>query len=80
MPMTPPTSGYRGAEADVERAVVGSGGRPSGQTHATLRKTARVVQAVVAEEQRQMVMDFGSPVGDVDAARVVDVAQDALRC
>jgi type IV secretion system protein VirD4 len=73
MPMTPPPIGSRGAEADVERAGVAAGGRPSGQTHVAPKKTAPVVQAVVAEEQRQMVMDFGSPV--VDAEDVVDQSQ-----
>jgi type IV secretion system protein VirD4 len=43
------------------------------QAHVVSKKTVPVVQAVVAEEQRQMVMDFGSPV--VDAEDVVDQSQ-----
>jgi type IV secretion system protein VirD4 len=75
MPMTPPASGSRGAEADVERAGETAGGRPSGQAHVVPRKTVPVVQSVVAEEQRQMVMDFGSEVADADAVSEVDEAQ-----
>jgi type IV secretion system protein VirD4 len=75
MPMTPPSNGSRGGEADVERARQSHGGRPSVQAHVVSKKTVPVVQAVVAEEQRQMVMDFGSPVGDAEPAREVDQAQ-----
>jgi len=75
MPMTPPPVGSRGAEADVERTGVAVGGRPSGQNHVAPKKTAPVVQAVVAEEQRQMVMDFGSPVADAEAVTDADEAQ-----
>jgi type IV secretion system protein VirD4 len=75
MPMTPPPVGLRGAEADVERAGVAAGGRPSGQTHVAPKKNAPVVQAVVAEEQRQMVMDFGSLVADAKAESDIDEAQ-----
>lgn len=75
MPMTPPANGFRGAEADVERAHQVAGGRPSGQTHFVPKKTAPVVQAVVAEEQRQMVMDFGSPVADVKSVTDLDETQ-----
>lgn len=75
MPMTPPPSGSRGAEADVERARQVIGGRPSGPTRVVPRKTVPVVQAVVAEEERQMVMDFGSPVADAEVVGVVDEAQ-----
>jgi type IV secretion system protein VirD4 len=75
MPMTPPASGSRGAEADVERARQVAGGRASGQAHVAPKKTAPVVQAVVAEEERQMVMDFGGLVADAEAVRVVDEAQ-----
>jgi type IV secretion system protein VirD4 len=75
MPMTSPSSGSGGAEADVERAHENAGGRPSGQTHLAPKKTAPVVQAVVAEEQRQTVMDFGGAVADAAAVSEVDEAQ-----
>jgi type IV secretion system protein VirD4 len=75
MPMTPPSDGSRGGEADVERAGETVGDRPSGQTHVAPKKTAPVVQAVVAEEQRQMVMDFGGAAADVEVERVGDEAQ-----
>ena len=58
----------------MERAGEAAGGRPSGQAHVVLKKTVPVVQAVVAEEQRQMVMDFGSEVAAAEAARVGDEA------
>jgi type IV secretion system protein VirD4 len=60
MPMTPPSDVPRGGEADVdmESASQVSGGYPSGQNDGAPKKTAPVVQAVVAEEQRQMEMDF----------------------
>jgi type IV secretion system protein VirD4 len=73
--MTPPPVGSRGAEADVERARQVIGGRPSGPTHFAPKKTAPVVQAVVAEEQRQMVMDFGGAVADAEAVTDADEAQ-----
>jgi len=77
MPMTPPSDVPRGGEADVdmESASQVSGGYPSGQNDGAPKKTAPVVQAVVAEEQRQMEMDFGSQVVDAEAASVVDEAQ-----
>jgi type IV secretion system protein VirD4 len=75
MPMTPPANGSRGAEADLERVRQVAGGRPSGSAHVVRKKTAPVVQAVVAEEQRQMVMDFGREVADADAVSVADEAQ-----
>ena len=75
MPMTPPSSRPRGAEADVERARQSEGGRPSGQSRVVAKKTATVVQAVIAEEQRQMTMDFGSHVADADAERSGDEPQ-----
>jgi type IV secretion system protein VirD4 len=73
--MPTPPSGSRGAVADVERVRQAVGGRQSGSTHVIPKKTAPVVQAVVAEEQRQMVMDFGGAVADADAVSVVDEAQ-----
>jgi type IV secretion system protein VirD4 len=42
----------------MESASQVSGGYPSGQNDGAPKKTAPVVQAVVAEEQRQMEMDF----------------------
>jgi type IV secretion system protein VirD4 len=74
MPMTPP-SGSRGAEADVDRARQVADGRSSGPAHLAPKKTVRVVQAVIAEEQRQMTMDFGSPVADAEPVSAVDEAQ-----
>ena len=73
--MTPPPIGSRGAEADVERARQPAGGRPSGQTHLAPKKTVPVVQAVIAQEQRQMEMDFGGAVADVEAVTDADEAQ-----
>ena len=75
MPMTPPSDGPGGTEADVERASQAGDGQPSGQADAAPKKTAPVVQAVIAEEQRQMEMDFGSSVVDSEAASVADEAQ-----
>lgn len=75
MPMTPPSDGPGGTEADVERASQAGDGQPSGQADAAPKKTAPVVQAVIAEEQRQMEMDFGSGVADSEAASVADEAQ-----
>jgi len=51
------------------------GGQLSRPTDGVPKKTAPVVQAVIAEEQRQMEMDFGSQVADAEAASVVDEAQ-----
>jgi type IV secretion system protein VirD4 len=75
MPMTPPASGSRGAEADVDMGREPAGRLPSGQTHITPKKTAHVVQAVVAGEQRQMEMDFGGAVPDTEPASAIDEAQ-----
>jgi type IV secretion system protein VirD4 len=75
MPMTPPLSGPRGPETDVERVRQAADGQPSGQTHVVRKKTAPVVQTVVTEEQRQMTMDFGSPVANAEAATDADEAQ-----
>jgi len=77
MPMTPPSSGPRGSEADVdmERANQVSGSQPLAQDDAAPMKTAPVVQAVVAEEQRQMEMDFGNQVANAGAVDVDDEAQ-----
>jgi len=75
MPMTPPPKGSSRPEADVEGLREGVGDQPSGQTEPNPRKTAPVVQAVIAEEQRQMEMDFGSGVVDSEAASVADEAQ-----
>ena len=75
MPMTPPPDGPRGSEADVVAAHQAADGQSAGQTDAAPKKTAPVVQAVIAEEQRQMEMDFGSQVVDAEAASVVDEAQ-----
>jgi type IV secretion system protein VirD4 len=75
MPMTPPSDGPGGTEVVVERASQAGDGQPSGQADAAPKKTAPVVQAVIAEEQRQMEMDFGSGVADSEAASVADEAQ-----
>ncbi|MEC8582744.1 MAG: type IV secretory system conjugative DNA transfer family protein, partial [Pseudomonadota bacterium] len=75
MPMTPPSSGPRDSEADVERAREAVEGRPSGQPDAVSKKTAPVVQAVIAEEQRQMEMVFEGPVADAETVGVEDEAQ-----
>ena len=75
MPMTPPSSGPSGPEDVVHGAGPDADGLPSGQPDAVPKKTAPVVQAVIAEEQRQMEMDFGSRVVDVEAVSVVDEAQ-----
>ena len=44
-------------------------GQPSGQTDVAPKKTAPVVQAVIAEEQRQMEMDFAAQVRSDDPIR-----------
>jgi len=75
MPMTPPPDEPRGSEADVERAREAAGGLSSGQTDVATKKTAPVVQAVIAEEQRQMEMDFEGPVADAETVGVEDEAQ-----
>jgi type IV secretion system protein VirD4 len=75
MPMTPPSDEFRGSEADVDMGREPAGRRPSGQTHITPKKTAPVVQAVVAGEQRQIEMDFGSQVAGAETVGVDDEAQ-----
>jgi type IV secretion system protein VirD4 len=77
MPMAPPPDGPSGPEADVEAARQEAGSQTSGQTDVAPKQTAPVVQAVIAGEQRQMELDFGSKVVDADAEaeRVVDEAQ-----
>ena len=75
MPMTPPPDGPRGSEADVERVREAVEGRPSGQSDVVPKKTAPVVQAVIAEEQRQMEMDFGVRVADAETVGLDDEAQ-----
>jgi len=75
MPMTPPSKGPRGSEADVERAREAADGKPSGQSDVVPKKTAPIVQAVIAEEQRQMEMDFGVRVAGAEAAGEGDEAQ-----
>jgi len=75
MPMTPPPDGSSRSEADVEAARQAVNGKPSGQTDAVSKKTASVVQTVVAEEQRQMEMDFGGQVAKTETVGVDDEAQ-----
>ena len=75
MPMTPPANGPGGSDAVVETTRQEAGSQPSGQTDVAPKKTAPVVQAVIAEEQRQVEMDFGSQIADAEAAGVVDEAQ-----
>jgi type IV secretion system protein VirD4 len=75
LPMTPPQVGSGGSEADVEAARQAADGQSSGQTDVAPKKTAPVVQAVVAEEQRQMEMDFEGPVADAETVAVKDEAQ-----
>jgi len=58
MPMTPPSDGPSGSVADVEAAHETADGQSSGKTDVGPKKTASVVQAVIAEEQLQMEMDF----------------------
>jgi type IV secretion system protein VirD4 len=78
MPTTPPLGGSGGSEADVEAERQAADGQSSGKTDVARKKTAPVVQAVVAEEQRQMEMDFGGQVTDAEAASAVGEAQ--MRC
>ncbi|MAO25826.1 MAG: type VI secretion protein, partial [Roseovarius sp.] len=75
MPMTPPSNGPGGSDAVVETAHQDAGSQTSKQTDVAPKKTAPVVQTVIAEEQRQMEMDFGSQVADAEAASVADEAQ-----
>ncbi|MGK7756040.1 hypothetical protein [Roseovarius sp. C03] len=74
MPMTPPPEGSGGPEADIEAALQAADGQSSGQTDVARKKTAPVVQAVIADEQRQLEMDFGSQVADAETVGV-DEAQ-----
>ena len=75
LPMTSPADGSVGSEADVEAARHAADGQSSEQTHLAPKKTALVVQAVIAGEQRQMEMDFEGPVAAVEAASAVGEAQ-----
>ena len=75
MPMTPPPDGSGGSEADFEAARQAAGGQLSGQIDVTPKKTAPVVQAVIAEGQRQMEMDFGGQVADAETVGVDDEVQ-----
>ena len=75
MPMAPPPDGSSGPEADGEAARQTADGQSSGPSGAVPKKTAPIVQAVIAEEQRQMEMDLEGPVADAEAARIVDEAQ-----
>jgi type IV secretion system protein VirD4 len=75
MPMTPPSDGPSGPEADVDVARQATDAQQSGHSDVVPKKTAPAVQAVIAEEQRQMEMDFGSQVADAEATSVVDEAQ-----
>jgi type IV secretion system protein VirD4 len=59
----------------VESAHQATGGQPSGQTDVVPRKTAPVVQVVIAEEQRQMEMDFDGQIAGGEAKGAVDEAQ-----
>jgi len=75
--MTPPADGPRGSEdeVDVEFALQAADGQSSGKTDVAPKKTAPIVQTVIAEEQRQMEMDFGGQVADAEAVGVDDEAQ-----
>ena len=75
MPMTPPANGPSGSDAVVETTRQEAGSQTSGQTDVAPKKTAPVVYAVVAEEQRQMEMDFGGRVADAETVGVDDEAQ-----
>jgi len=75
MPMAPPPDGPSGPEADVEAARQAAEFQSSGQTDVVPKKTAPVVQAVIAEKQRQMEMDFGGQVTDAETVGVDDEAQ-----
>jgi len=59
----------------VETARQDAGSQTSGQTDVSPKKTAPVVQAVIAEEQRQMEMDFEGQVAGAEAESVVNEAQ-----
>ena len=68
-PVCPLPTGKAGAllRADVEAARQAADGLSSGQTDVAPKKTAPVVQAAIAEEQRQMEMDIGGEVVDDEA-------------
>ncbi|MEM8793835.1 MAG: type IV secretory system conjugative DNA transfer family protein, partial [Pseudomonadota bacterium] len=69
MPMTPPSDGPRGSEADEVAVRQAADGQSSEQTHVAPEKIAPVVQAVIAEEQRQFEMDFTGPEHSDDVAK-----------
>ena len=73
MPMTPPPDGQSGPNTEVDAAHQAAAGQPS--AHVVPKKTAPVVQAVIAEEQQQMEMDFEGPVADAETVGVEDEAQ-----
>ncbi|MEQ8742441.1 MAG: type IV secretory system conjugative DNA transfer family protein [Nitratireductor sp.] len=75
MPMTPPSDGPGGHEAEAEAARQAADGKSSGQTDVAKKKTAPVVQDVIAEEQRQMEMEFEGQVADAETVGVDDEAQ-----
>ena len=75
MPMTPPPDGSGGSEADVVAARQAADGQSSEQTDVGPKKTAPVVQAAIAEEQRQVVMDFGGQVADAETVGEGDEVQ-----
>ena len=50
-------------------------GQSSEQTDVGPKKTAPVVQAAIAEEQRQVVMDFGGQVADAETVGEGDEVQ-----
>ena len=70
MPLFPRSGGgHEAAESNafpVRREV------EHAQTNPNPKKTAAVVQAVVAEEQRQMEMDFAGVVPEIEPAREMD--------
>jgi type IV secretion system protein VirD4 len=59
----------------VETAHQDAGSQTSKQTDAAPKKTAPVVQAVVAEEQRQMEMDFVGELPTINPTKEADVDQ-----
>ena len=75
MPMTPPLDGSGGSEADVEAERQAADGQSSGKTDVAPKKTSPVVQAVIAEEQRQIEMDFGGEVAALGSVKDADVEQ-----
>jgi type IV secretion system protein VirD4 len=75
MPMAPPPDESSGPEADGKAARQTADGQSSGPSGAVPKKTAPIVQAVIAEAQRQMEMDLEGAVADAEAARIVDEAQ-----